>query len=60
MKITFNDIVGAAITAVALLVVAYVALMQNSAEAMTALVGVVGAGVGYFLRGRLQEPDGRG
>lgn len=58
MKITFNDAVGAAYTGIALLVVSYVALMQNSAEAMTALVGVVGAGVGYFLRGKLTRPDG--
>lgn len=56
MRVTFNDAVGAGITAIALLVVA-VAAMRGSAEAMTALVGVVGAATGYFLRGRLRGPD---
>lgn len=56
MKPTFNEVIGALITVISLLVVA-LAAMKGSAEAMTALVGVVGAATGYFLRGRIKEPS---
>lgn len=59
MRVTFNDAVGAALVLMAGAVVSYAALFgvkAGSAEAMTALVGIVGAGVGYFLRGRVTPP----
>ena len=60
MKPTFSDAIGAGITIVAVVVIAYAAAVQNNDGAMTALVGVVGAGVGYFLRGKVQSPGGPG
>ena len=59
---TFSEVVGAALVLLAGLVVSYAAIFgvkTGSGEAMTALVGVVGAGVGFFLRGRVDPPAGR-
>ena len=54
---TFNEIIGAVMGLVALVVVAYASIMQGNEGAMTALVGVLGAAAGFFLRGRTQPPQ---
>ncbi len=52
---TFNDLVGAVALGIAIIVVS-IAAVRGSEPAMTALVGVVGAGVGFFLRAKVQPP----
>ena len=41
---------------IALTVLAYMALTTNSETAMGALISVVSAATGYFMRGKVQTP----
>ena len=41
---------------IAVLAVVYASIAQGRTDAMTALVGVAGAGVGFFLRAKVQAP----
>lgn len=60
MKVSFNEAVGAGLAAIGANVVAYAALFQGSKEALIAMIAVLSAAVGYFLRGKLQPPSGPG
>jgi hypothetical protein len=52
----FGEMVGAAIGMAAMLAVIYAAILQQSEQALGALMAVVAAAVGYFLRGRVERP----
>lgn len=52
-----TEIGALGMVAVALAVVSYLAVLGNEQSA-GALIGVVAAGVGYFLRGKVQGPEG--
>lgn len=56
MKFSFDQLVGAILGVVAVLVVAYASVFQYNDNAMTALVGLVGTAAGYFLRAKLDLP----
>ena len=53
----FDRYVAAAMVAAAMLVVSWLAFHGHEA-ATGALIGVVSAGVGYFVRGRVETPHG--
>jgi hypothetical protein len=42
--------------ALAMVVIAYLAFMQSE-SALGALISVVSAGIGFYLRGRIQDPN---
>jgi hypothetical protein len=50
----FGEAVGAVGFAAALAVVSYAALMFKDEQALGALIAALAAGVGYFLRGRVE------
>ena len=52
----FNDLVGAGLALLAVLVLAYVALVQRDQVAVGAMVGISSAGVAFFLRGKIEAP----
>jgi len=52
----FGEVFGAAMSAVAMLAVTYVAIAMDSEPAQGALFAVVAAAVGFFLRGRVEKP----
>ena len=45
-----------AMIAIALLVVSYLAVITGNEQAQGAMIGVLTAGVGYALRGRVEAP----
>jgi uncharacterized membrane protein len=51
----FSEAVGALGFAAALTVVAYAALFGGDEQALGALISVVAAGVGFFLRGKVEN-----
>jgi len=53
---TFGELVGGIMALAAMGVLAQLALTTGSEVAVGALAGVVGGGVMYFLRGRVQTP----
>ena len=53
----FQDAIGSILCLGALGVVAYAAAWQNNEQALGALIAVVAAGVGYYLRGRMSNPS---
>lgn len=55
-KFTFDQLIGGVMVLTALGVVAYASVIQGNVAAMTALVGALGAGVSYFLRGKVEAP----
>lgn len=55
MRPKFSEIVGATGFAVALVAVAYLAVFGNNESAQGALYGVIGAAVGYFMRGKVER-----
>lgn len=52
----FAEMVGAVLVVVALVAVAYAAIVQERAEALGAIVAIVAAGNSYFLRAKVSEP----
>lgn len=56
--LTFERAIGALLATGALVAVMIAALMQGNEQAMGALVAVLAAAVGYFLRGRINNPGG--
>lgn len=48
--------VGAVLALIALSVVAYAAVIQDRAEALGAVVAIVAAANGYFLRAKVETP----
>lgn len=52
----FAEAVGAGMAAVALGVAAYAAVAQDKAEALGAIIAIVAAANGYFLRARVKNP----
>lgn len=54
----FHEAVGSLIALAAVGVVAYIAIVQNNAQAQGALVAVVAAAQGYFLRAKVLPPNG--
>lgn len=57
MTATLNDIIAGIIALASVLAVVYASIAQGRPDAMTALVGIAGAATGFYLRGRLQNPN---
>ncbi len=51
----FEEAVGALLATIALLVVSFVAIVTLNEIALGALIGVVAAATGFYLRGRVQS-----
>ena len=51
------NILALSMVAVALGVVSYMAVVMGSEQAQGAMIGVLTAGVGYALRGRIEKPN---
>ena len=56
MTPTFGELVGGLIVLVGVGVVAFASIAQGNEAAMTALVALVSAGSGYFLRAKVEGP----
>lgn len=56
MRPTFHEAVAGLAFIVALSAVVFAAVARGSGEAMTALVAAVGAGFGWYYRGKVQPP----
>ena len=56
----FHEFIGALLALVAVGAVVYAAIYQNNGEAQGALVAIVVAANSYFLRAKLQPPNGSG
>ncbi len=55
-KFTFGELVGGILAIMAASGVLYASIGQTNQAAMTALVGLVGAASGYFLRAKVDPP----
>lgn len=53
---SFGELIGAAMALVAMGVLAFLALSTGNQEAAGALIAVVAAATGYFLRAKVQAP----
>ena len=51
-----RDLGALGLVMIALLVVAYKAVIAGSEPALGALISILAAGTGYFLRGRVEAP----
>lgn len=62
---SFNDVVGAVVSLVALTVVAYLAAALKSEQAAGAVIALLAASAGWLFRGRVEKteppppPEGR-
>lgn len=54
---SYNDLVTSVLALGTLAAIVYASIIQGSAEATTALVGAFGLLIGWYARGRLQEPS---
>lgn len=56
MKITFEGAIGGFLSVLALVVVSYIAVVYKNDTATGAVITVLSASVGYFLRGKVAVP----
>lgn len=56
MSDQLRDLGGLALVMIALLVVAWKAIVAGSEPALGAMISVLAAGVGFYLRGRVESP----
>lgn len=56
MQISFGEAVGAVLSTVAVAVIAYAVVGQQNAIALGALITIVAAANGFFLRAKVQSP----
>lgn len=57
---SFNEAVGGALALLGALAIVYLAVTNGSQESVGALVALVAAASGYFLRAKVQPPSGPG
>ena len=56
MQVTFTDAIGATLGLVALLGVVYAAVVTGNVTALGALISLLAAAAGFFLRAKVQPP----